>query len=207
MYNKLKIISAAILCCLVLTSCNDEKLAKQLEGTWRSSYVATYDTGIKDRVEQVMTFQYDGNDESKDGGTFVEELYGNAKDIELMFVDGTVDCRYHCFIRGTWSVDFGDLYLTYNVNTLEVEVNQSDVDLKLKRFTDQMNMVSYMMETWSDPRDDLIKEIQKNIYKELFHLYKRQNTDDGAFVDLEVSETKMSYETSDIGRMKFRKVR
>lgn len=204
--KKIKAVAASLLCCLLFTSCDDEKLAKQMEGTWQSSYVTTYDTGAKERIEKVMTFMYDESDEMEDGGTFVEELYGNTKDIELVFVDGTVDCRYRSSIRGTWSVDFGDLYLTYNVATLEVEVKNSDVDLKLNRVTDQLNMAGYMMETFSNPKDDIVREAQKNIYKELFHHYKQHNADDGAFADLKVSVAEMSFETSDIGRIKFHRV-
>ena len=206
MTDRLKVITFVLFCCLALTSCNDEDLAKQLEGTWQSSYVTAYDTGAKERIEMTITFQYDENNEDEDGGTFVEELFGKVKDIDLMFIDGTVNCQYHSRIEGTWSVDFGDLYLTYNVTTLEVEVNKSDVDLKLERFTDQLNMASYMMETWSDPTDEIVKEAQKDIYKELFHQCKRHNTEEAPFADLKVSATEMSYETSDLGRMKFRRV-
>ena len=200
-------IVLTLLCCLALSSCNDEKLAKQMEGTWQGSYRTVYDNGAKERVEKVLTFHYDENDEWNDGGTFVEELYGTSNDIELIFADGTVDCRYRSRIKGTWSVDFGDLYLTYNVTTLEVEINNSDVDLKLDRFTDQLNMAGYMLETLSDPKDDIVKEAKKSLYKDLFHQYKQSNADEAAFGDLKVSANELSFETDDLGRMTFRRVR
>lgn len=62
------------------------------------------------------------------------------------------------------------------------------------------------METFSDPKDDFVREAQKDCYKELFHQYKQQNADDGGFVDLKVSATEMSFETSDLGRMTFHRV-
>lgn len=204
--KKLTAMVVSLCCCLAFTSCNDEKLAKQMEGTWQCSYTNAYDTGEKERVKQVMTFHYDESEDGEDGGTFVEELYGSVKDIDLVFVDGTIDCRYHSSISGTWSVELGDLYLTYDVATLEVELDRNDVDLKLNRMVDQLEMAGYMMETFSDPKDDFVREAQKDCYKELFHQYKQQNADDGGFVDLKVSATEMSFETSDLGRMTFHRV-
>lgn len=205
--KKVTTIAWFLLCCLALAACNDEKLAKQMEGTWCGSYKTAYDNGAKETIEKTITFHYDENDEWEDGGTFEEMLSGNAKDIELIFADGTMNCRYHSYIKGTWSVDFGDLYLTYNVTTLEVEINNRDVDLKLDRFADQLGMAGYMMETLSDPKDDIVKETKKTLYKDLFRQYKQHNADEAAFGDLKVSANELSFETDDLGRMTFSKVR
>ena len=203
----IKKIAWSLLCCLALVSCDDEKLAKQLEGTWQGSYRTVYDNGAKETIEKTITFHYDKNDKWEDGGTFEEMLSGNAKDIELIFADGTVDCRYRSYIKGTWSIDFGDLYLKYNVTTLEVEINNRDVDLKLDHFMDQLDMAGYMLETFSDPKDDIVKEAKKTLYKDLFHQYSQHNDEEAAFGDVKVSSDELSFETEDLGRMTFRKVR
>ena len=200
----MKKLATILLCSLALISCNDEKLAKQMEGTWETSYSANYDDG-SENVVQTMTFHYD-EDSMEDDGTFVEVLSGTIRDTDLD-VDGTLTCRYRFRITGRWSVYMGDLSLTYNLNDCEVEVNRSDVNLHLNNFEDHLSMETYKRETGEDPLDDIVKEARKNAYEELYQQYRQHNAEDGTFVNLKVTDNEMSFETSDLGRMIFRRVR
>lgn len=192
--------------CLLLISCNDVKLAKQLDGTWKSSTMQwSYDDGRKEEVVITITFSY--SEERNDDGTFVEELSGIVKDVDLEVLDGSFNCNYYSRIKGRWEIIWGDLYLYYNVNTLEVDVNQNDVDLSIYNISDQLDMLSYTMGTWSDPRETLSKEAKKDIYKNLFHAYN-SDSDDKAYTGLKVSGGTMSFEASDVrGRVKFERIK
>lgn len=191
---------------LLFISCNDTKLAKQLDGTWRSGTIQwSYDDGSKEEVVVTITFSY--IEEYNDDGTFVEERSGIVKDIDLEVLDGSLNCNYRSSIKGRWEIIWGDLYLYYNVNTLEANVNKNDVDLSINNISDQLDMLSYTMGTWSDPRETLSKEAKKDIYKNLFHAYN-SDSDDKAYTGLKVSGGTMSFEASDVrGRVKFERIK
>lgn len=198
-------ITWVLLCCLAFVSCNDDKLARQMEGTWKTSYSENYGDG-SERVVQTMTFHYD-EDSMEDDGTFVEELSGTITDSNLEDVDGTLTCRYRFRITGRWSVNMGDLDLTYDLNKCEVKINRSDVNLHLRHFDDYMAMDEYKRETGYDPLDDVVREARKNIYEELHQQYQQHNAEDGSFANLKVTDNQLSFETNDLGRMTFRRVR
>lgn len=203
--KKVTAIAWSLLCCLVLTSCNDEKLARQMEGTWKGSYSANYGDG-NERVVQTMTFHYD-EESIEDDGTFVEELSGTIRTTDLDEVDGTLTCRYRFRITGRWSVDIGDLNLTYNLNDCEIEIKKSDVNLHLNNFEDHLAMKAYERETGYDLLNDIVKEARKEVYDELRQQYQQHNAEDGTFANLKVTDNELSFETNDLGRMTFRRVR
>lgn len=208
MKNKLTILTIlALLCSLALTSCGDAKLAKQMDGAWKGSYTVSYDDGAKEEVQKKIIFRYDEDNATEDGGSFVEELYGKMNNIDLEMIDGTMSYRYRSRITGKWEVLLGDLYLTYDIGSLEVKVGKDDIDMKLNRLTDQLNMFNYTLGTLSDPIKEIAQESQKDIYRELFHQYQESNDPESCYGNIEVSENELRFDTDDLGRMTFRRLR
>ena len=198
MYNKLKIISAAIICCLAFVSCNDSDLAKQMDGTWLASY-KTDEDGTRQKVKQTMTFQYDAEDEENDG-TFVEEISGVLNETDPKA--GTVQCKYRSRIEGTWIISFGDLCLEYDVRTLKVEVDSKDVKVNPTDLKAQMGMAAINM-LGMDITKSLANEIRNNLRENLAEHYE----DEAPYGNLKVSDTEMSFESDDLGRITFHRIK
>ena len=114
---------------LVLCSCKDTKIAKDMEGTWKRSYVTSYEDGTKSHVDEQITYTYDASDKKNDGGTFVEICTGQEEADDDEF---NAKYRWVSKIEGTWKMELGNLYQHYNISTLEVEIGKDDVDLKVK---------------------------------------------------------------------------
>ena len=189
-------VLSALMALLCLYSCSDIKLAEQLDGSWQTSYEA-YDDGLVEKITQTMTFHYDENS-WEDDGTFTETLSGVIDDIDLEFVDGTFDCKYRSRITGRWSVDQGDLSLVYNISTFEVEIDKNDVKINVNGYLSNADK--------RELKDELVRELQKNIQGELRNQYIESNSDGGSFLNLKVSGNKMSFDSSDLGRMEFKKI-
>ncbi len=187
------------------TSCNDSKLAKMLDGTWEGGYTTSYSDGTKEHITQTLTFNYDESRE-KDNGSFVESLDGKMNVADLGGWDGTLTCHYVSRIEGRWEVLLGTLFLYYNMNSLEVNVTPNDIDLKFDNALDELDYATasldYLSSTLHNPKKDIAKEAKKEIYQDLFYQYQ-QNDEDEGLTSLEVSETKMSFETGDMGRVTF----
>ena len=193
---------------LLFTSCNDSKTAKKLDGTWEGGYTTSYSDGTKEHITQTLTFNYDESREN-DNGTFVESLDGKMNVADLGGWDGTLTCHYVSRIEGRWEVLLGTLYLYYNMNSLEVNVTPNDIDLKFDNALDELDYAAasleYLSSTLHNPKKDIAKEAKKEIYQDLFYQYQ-QNDEDEGFTNLEVSETEMSFETDDMGRVTFKRV-
>lgn len=190
---------------MFFTSCHDSKTAEKLDGTWEGGYTTSYSDGTKEHITQTLTFNYDGSREN-DNGTFVELLVGKMNVADLGGWDGTLTCHYASRIEGRWEVLLGTLYLYYNMNSLEVNVTPNDIDLKFDNALDELDYATasldYLSSTLHNPKKDIAKEAKKEIYQDLFYQYQ-QNDEDEGLTSLEVSETKMSFETGDMGRVTF----
>lgn len=187
---------------IVFISCNDTKLAQQLDGSWQGGYSVSYDDGSKEYINETLEFSYNG-DREDDNGTFTELLEGK---MHLTDTDGSMACNYRSRIEGQYEVLAGDLYLYYNVSTLTVDVDENDIDIAFDHALDQLEYeaasVEYITSTLRSPKEEMAKEAKKEIYRTLFHQYKQ--TDEGVgFLDLKVSDTEMSFDTEDMGRFTF----
>lgn len=190
---KVALVLMALFC---LYSCNDIKLAEQLDGTWQTSY-EHYDDGLVEKVTETITFHYD-EDSWKDDGTFVEMLSGTLQDINFGYEDFTCDCKYRSRITGRWSVDQGDLSLTYDISTLEVQFGRDDVIIKTDSYLSNADK--------RELQDAIVEEFRDGLKGELRNQYIETNTDDGSYLNLKVSDNKMSFDTNDLGRMEFQKI-
>ena len=187
---------------LLFVSCDDTKLAQQLEGAWTGGYNMSYDDGSKERVTETLLFSYNENSDD-DNGTFTELLEGK---MHIDDTDGSMTCKYHSRIEGRYEVLAGDLYLYYNMSTLAVDVDENDIDISFDHALDQLEYeaasVEYITSTLRSPKEEMAKEAKKEIYRTLFHQYKQTDEDVG-FLDLKVSDTEMSFDTEDMGRFTF----
>jgi len=206
-YNNKKSVLLVISIVLMICSCKDSEIAKDMEGTWKRSYITSYEDGTKSYVDEQISFQYDAADNEKDGGTFMEMCTGQEETDE-----DEINAKYRWVskIEGTWKIELGTLYQHYNLSTLEVEIGKDDVDLKIK---DEV----WLWNDWGDlltagiyAKQTIHENLKKETYKELFRSYKRlnnQNNQDIGFPNVQIDGSVMSYDTGDMGKVKFYRIK
>ena len=206
MKSKYLILGILAFFLLFFTSCNDSDLAKQLDGAWEGSYTLSFADGSKEKVQVHYSFTYDESREDDDG-TFVETRRGRVNNPDF---DGTYTCEYQSQIKGRWEVLMGGLYLHYNLNSLEVNVDPDDIIVKYDNSLEQLNYITtsigYLATTFKDPKEDLAKDFKKEAYKSLFVEYSQINDGDIRYGELKVSNTEMSYVEEDDERMIFHRI-
>lgn len=187
---------------LCLYSCHDGQLAEELEGTWHTSYTMKDENGIPYTEEQKVKFMCVESN-SKDGGLFMEQV---TAEIENEEENINVRCKTICTISGEWEIIGGDLYMTYNLSSMDVEVK--DMNYELSENTalgfDILGIDRIKLE------DNITEEIRRNSYREMYKVYQQSNkeTDQGfCFEDLSIEGDSMSYNTSDFGRIKWMRIK
>lgn len=190
---------------VLLTSCTDQRLSKEIEGTWKGSMVIANDD--QSREQQTIYDKYDyvgkGNE-----GKLTEVIVSNIKDIDLD--EATMDVGYQSYIEGTWKIDDGQLYTSYDVTTLKVKVDENKVKVRWNSF---LGVLSDMYEKYgglifgNSTQKEIVDEIQKKIYKTMFHQYQDDESDEASYPELTIENGNMSYKTSDAGTVHFKKVK
>ena len=189
---KVALVLMALFC---LCSCNDIKLAEQLDGTWQTSY-ENYNEGLVENITETVTFNYD-EDSWEDDGTFVKMLSGRIDDIDFD-EDFTCDCKYLARVTGRWSVDQGNLSLIYDISTFELKFNRDDVTINTSIYlssTDRRGL-----------QEAIVEDLRSHLQGELRNQFIESNEDGWYYENLKVSGNKMSYNTSDYGRIEFQKI-
>lgn len=204
-YKLIGRLSAYAVLCTLLVSCDDNRLARELNGTWRGSVSTSYDDQSQERQTIFATFLYD-KDGDTDGGTLVEERKIKMTNMDLD--DYTADAVYHSRIEGTWEVIWGDSYIYYDVSSLQVTVNEKEVNIHWQSISQPFNALSDFLSYGYNVKTDLTRQLQKNAYSELFKSYKEDaaQAEDAPYVDLKVNGNSMSYETSDVGQLTFTRI-
>lgn len=202
------LLSTIALLGIALTSCNDEKLAKSADGKWATSLTLKDEYGTPYTQGQTYVFNYVKSD-SKDGGSFTEQtetaMTEEEDDFEVSYTAKTS-------IRGEWEIIFGDLYMTYDLSSLDVAI--TDVDYKLSDGTDFSTRLDYaeaaigaaMFGQELINKKELAEEIRKNAYKSFYEVYESSNDEGSYYEELKIENGVMSFQTSDVGRMRLRKV-
>lgn len=192
----------ALLLCMAMSSCNDSDLAEALKGTWLSDEMEFTESDGSKFVQQTY-YEFTKTDDVIDGGKFYEEVSGTftAGD-EGLVLTGTVVSR----VTGTWDVTMGELYLTYDLSSLTVDVD--DASASLADDADEDAQWAFMDAQASGEFDkaSLKKELRNMAYGDLKSQYQTENDEDDPYSDLKVEDNVMSFKTSDIGVMKFRKI-
>lgn len=190
------------LCVVDCTSCSDIKLAEELDGTWKGSVTISYDDQSKEVQEVYQKFKY-FEDNIDNDGNIVEVRDCQVKDVDL---DGmTMDVKYRTYISGTWEVLNGDLYIKYDVSTLNVKISPDDVELRENNALVGLALLAGMLGGYTPY--DIVNDLQKDLYKDLFHQYGEDVDDAGEIVlpNLNVSDDVISYELSDVGTVKLKR--
>ena len=169
--------------------------------------MTSYEDGTKSYVDEQVTFTYDASDEENDGGTFVEICTGQE---EVDEDEANTKYRWVSKIEGTWKIELGTLYQRYNLSTLEVEIGKDDIDMKIKDEAWLWNDWWNLLTAGLYAKQNILENLKKETYKELFRSYQRQNAaykQDLGFNDVQIHGNVMSYETSDMGRVKLYRVK
>lgn len=184
---------------MFMCGCTDMSMAKKLAGNWKAHYLSVYSSGEKDSITECLSFSYD--DESvDDDGAFTERL--ECKTNEITEGDYVYTVHYESMVSGRYEVLGGDLYLKYDLATLEVMMHDDDVKLKAKNFPAALDMLNEFVTTFEEPKHEFVKECKKDIYASLFTLYKSNSSDNMSFQNLKIEGEKMSYRHED-GTIKY----
>lgn len=189
---KVALVLMALFC---LCSCGDIEKAEQLDGTWRTSY-ENYDEGLVEKMTETITYHYD-EDSWDDDGTFVIVLSARIDDIYID-EDLTCDCKYRARITGRWSVDQGDLSHVYDIGTFELKMGRDDVTVHTDTYLSSAER--------RELQEAIADEFQSTLQGGLRSQFIDFNNAGLPYRNLKVSGNKMSYDTSDYGRMEFQKV-
>ena len=198
-------ITLLLLITTTLYSCKDSKLAKEMEGSWKTSYVTSYEDGTKSYVDEQITFKND--DPNKYGGSFFEIRTGKE---ELDEDEVNVKYRWFSRIEGTWEINIDNLVINYNISTLEVEVEKDDVDFDFKGEAFLWNDWGSLIARGFYMNNNLYKKLKKSTYKDMFRYYgviRRFTNDNGfSYTNVQINSSTLSYQTSDMGRIEFSRV-
>ena len=184
--NNLKKIGQLLIALAIivpLSSCDDSRLAEAADGTWEGTFRVKDEYGTPTMCHQTLEFEHIKSDYS-DGGNFTEYCTMQCEEQEEG-ITATYTVKYQ--MEGEWEIIINDLYLTYDLRSLEVQVE----DLKCSSFFADI--------------DYLTEEIRKNAYKSIYDDCEAFN-DDGYYPSLEVDDNTLSFETSDVGRMEFTRI-
>lgn len=185
----------AILVVAMALSYGDTNKAEKLDGTWKGSITISYDDQSKEKQDVYQMFDY-SNESVDNDGKIIEARDCQVKDVDLD--DMTIGVKYRSYISGTWEVLDGDLYIKYDVSTLKVKINIDDIKL---HYNNALVGLAGMLGGYSIY--DIVNDLQKDLYKDLFHQYQEGVDDDGKIVypNLKVDDNSASYDASDVGTL------
>lgn len=180
--------------CMTFSSCKDNQIAKDIQGTWSRDFIDD-DDGIKMRTKETITFAY--VEDELTGGTFDERKDG-IFDMEMEDVeDSYITISLYSTIKGTYEILDGDLYLKYDINSLKLNLSPDDIELDIKDedFLKEMKQTEMSM--------DELKVVLAEEWKETFLEELRKgyldNHPDGAYPDVKIEGKQLSFTTADQG--------
>ena len=196
---------------LVLSSCEDAKLAKAVDGKWETNITMKDEYGTPYTQRQIYDFRYEDSGD-KDGGRVTEHtITSMTEEVD----DTEVSYTATSTIKGEWEVIFGDLYFTYNLSTLDVAI--TNVDYQISENADLSTRMDYaeavigmaLLGQELIDKDELAEEIRKNAYQSFYESYELDNNDEEGsyYEDLKVAENTMSFHTADMGQMELKRVK
>ena len=154
----------------------DKQVAKNLKGTWEGSIY------LNDE-EIPVDYQFFETDGTK--GNFIEIAY-------LHEYDGDFDIRYFDFVSGEFSVENGQLLLTFLPETTSAEPYDEQVLMEYAAA-----LMDYYQEEgrdilW-DSVDELANSVLEMLEEEWGSVCEERNNTSGLFSNLTVTEGKMSF--------------
>lgn len=195
-----------ILLSVLLVSCEDADLARSADGLWYLKLDTKDEYGIPYTENQYLRFHFEESD-VKDGGSFRETLQANQSEEE----DGImVTYKVQSTIEGDWEVIWGDLYMTYNLYSLEVKI--SDMKFSVSDNADIMSQWNALGSIWdlSMSKKQIAEEIRKEVYQNLRQKYEQDNADaeneGSCYQELQIEGDKMSFTTADFERVTLKRI-
>lgn len=195
-----------ILSSVLLVSCEDADLARSADGLWYLKLDTKDEYGIPYTENQYLRFHFEESD-VKDGGSFRETLQANQSEEE----DGImVTYKVQSTIEGDWEVIWGDLYMTYNLYSLEVKI--SDMKFSVSDNADIMSQWNALGSIWdlSMSKKQIAEEIRKEVYQNLRQKYEQDNADaeneGSCYQELQIEGDKMSFTTADFERVTLKRI-
>ena len=196
---------------------NYAKLAQSAQCIWHTTMQGRDYEGTPFTQELWYKFVY-MPENVKDGGTFIEETtfpYSSSGD------GMSIRCYVTTSIQGEWEILEGDLWLTYNLNSLNITIPK--LDYKITNYeiwmesqestTDIFNQFATFlgMLGGKEPEVDknaLAEEIRKDIYPEVYFEYEIENNEGigSCYENLQIENDILSFTTSDVGRISLKKV-
>ena len=192
---------------LSLVSCTDADLARQADGLWYVKLNVKDEYGIPHTEEQYLRFNYVESDD-KDGGTLTETVLMHlSEDVD----DYTVTYDVRSEIKGEWEVLLGDLYVNYDLYSLNVEI--SNIDYSPSKTANILAQINALGDIWDMElnRESIKEEIRKEAYKMLRSEYQKNSSDvedDGPYYpDLQIEEDVMTFTTSDVKTIHLKRIK
>lgn len=199
--TKFRILTTSMLLALALSSCEDTRVAGELEGTWTRGYVMPFEDGTKERIREQITFLR--TDRDSKGGTFEEICTGEDELKEKQYI---ATYKWVSSIKGTWEISRKQLFEHYDISTLEVVLNKEDVKTELNPDYYFWNSDNLIMDAIS--LQSLHEELKQDTYKALYRSYSSLNRQDHkgrGYTDVQVKGNEFSYMSADMGRITFRR--
>lgn len=195
-----KSIALVALMMVMMSSCQDGRIAKQADGCWHYGLTTTFDDGSKTETDIYLLL---AKFEDIDGGRFMESTVSSA-----MYYDyegNAYNVPYRTNIRGWWEIVAGDMHLEYEIETLKVAAYQDDIKMDLGDDPFVQAYVSQMYSGFEGALDILYSRVaesfNKEMYTEMFHLYSLDNECDYPYSNVEVAGSTLSFESIDFGRV------
>lgn len=196
-------ICAAIFLSLSLSSCDDARLSKELQGSWKSDMTTTLADGTKCEEEFYMTFNH-VESSGKDGGEYTETRIGKANFEE----DGMfAKVEYTITVNGEYEVLVGDLNIKYHTSTLDVSIDKVNFGAsKDADFFTQANMLGSVMDgSWSETRRLMKQQAKQELYQACYEQYQESNENEKGYGNMKIEGNTLSFDTDDMGRVNFTK--
>lgn len=203
--NTIFVLLTTTLAMFSLSSCEDNSLAKSMDGTWKGGITTKYDDQSTEDQDVYLKFTYKESDD-KDGGDYVEVRNSKVQNVDLD--DEKMSATYRTYIEGTWEIIAGELYMKPNVSSLKVSVSPEDVKISYNNMWAALDDLDDVISSLGFSRQEIVDDMQKDIYKDLFHQYKddADNADEESFSDLKVNGGTMSFKSDDVGTITLNKV-
>ena len=172
-----------------LFACADGNLAKDMAGRWQGERIARDETGTPHSQKIGLEFRHVDGGES----VFTETARADVEERESGLV---VRYTVSSSISGRWSVESGNLSLTYDLNTLEVAVDSLKGDMESLEGFETINQVG-MLEILSllSTGESLISEekLEKMYYEALRAEYVEDNNKAVAATNVKVEGNTLSF--------------
>lgn len=182
--NLLTSFTLLSLLCIFCTSCNDMEMAKKACGTWESIRIVE-ENGCKEKT------YYDFGPVKGDipGGDLKETTYFTV--CEEVEIGQECHIQYKSVIEGTWKIELGDIYFTYDPSTLKVTfegIRLPGVD-ELSESLTQSFILSY--------GQSLIQESMEELKEHLYNWYSENENNEYCYQNVNVEGDNMSFDAAD----------